>query len=99
LRGSGHLCRNRCTSSSRDPPEQKTRKGVFSTTVSGFGGPATLFHQIELPIKSPHHEALRSKRALKTRIVLLPQMGGLSNMPNDSGAGDEMKVLRAIDIL
>jgi hypothetical protein len=44
--------------------EQKTRKGVLST-VSPFRGPATLFHQIELVIKSPHHGAWRSERALK----------------------------------
>jgi hypothetical protein len=33
-------------------------------------------------------------------MLLSPrQMGGLSNMPNNSGAGDEMKVPRAVDIL
>jgi hypothetical protein len=44
------------------PQEQKTRKGI-SSTVSAFGGLATLFHPIELMINSSHHGAGRSKRA------------------------------------
>ena len=42
--------------------EQKIRKGILST-VSAFGGPATVFRQIEILIKSPHRGAWRSKRA------------------------------------